>query len=354
MAQRPTDIIIAGIGQSNLVRWTVNNRPPRPAPNTFIWEPGSGWATPTGDALITFLNEIARATGRVVRYYPGAVNGVSLLGAGGWVNTAPGQPFDLFCGMVTAARLEPQVYLYLGSEDDSLAAHTRFDGMVLGFRALDDNLNARLGTVSVPFILGVTGLVNKSGNSPVFVKHAELSLFGTGNFKAGPCYYDIPRRDGVHMQFDDPGGAGFDLNRVARRYAQCVLHELGYAKDSGAGPALASARKQGNKILMFATHASGGRFLVPKYDFRYLTGFEVFNSRTGAQITVRRSYLCGPNLIMIEIDPTQDPGLNCFVRYQELDSSDPTNPVYDDLSPGGDNWGRLLQPTWPSITPLTD
>jgi hypothetical protein len=57
---------------------------------------------------------------------------------------------------------------------------------------------------------------------------------------------------------------------------------------------------------------------------------------------------------MIEIDPTQDPGLNCFVRYQELDSSDPTNPVYDDLSPGGDNWGRLLQPTWPSITPLTD
>ena len=50
-------------GQLNLVRWTVSNRLPRAAPNTFIWEPGNGWVTPTGDALITFLNEIGRATG---------------------------------------------------------------------------------------------------------------------------------------------------------------------------------------------------------------------------------------------------------------------------------------------------
>lgn len=76
------------IGQSNMEHmWSQSSSPPTPDPDTMMYLPGTGWTTPTGNGVITFLNTLRQLYGSHQAVLACAVSGTAMTLTGSLLNS---------------------------------------------------------------------------------------------------------------------------------------------------------------------------------------------------------------------------------------------------------------------------
>lgn len=341
-----TDLVIAFAGsQSNGAHlWQLTDVPPTPLGGTYMWT-GSSWGAVTGDGAIELCNRLKTSTGRDVRLLPCAVGGVPLSSQSGaaqyWLDISGGQPYADFLAMCSAASVVPNINIMVGMEGDCNG--TNYSTGVADLGTFYSRMLSDLGLTApqMPFVMGVTGLVPGTNPSSIYVKNSQIQ-FGntTTGVTLGPAYYDLPTSDGVHFYANKANG--LDLKCLARRLAQSAAKALGAAAYSAAGPQMNGARATGNRALVTVQH-NGGSVLVPTFNFQTVTGFTAYDPSTGAVLPTHNIYCTGRDEVMLEFSSSLG-GVLPMIRYQQLGTSDPTNPVYDDNIPVGDSYGCPLMP----------
>lgn len=346
-------VLIACLGQSNMAKMSAVSSTPPTADARTRRHTASGWSAVVGNGSIRLANLLEAEANLPIGLLDYAMSGTGLHadygGAGNWMDLTAGKPYPLFATGLTAVGGDCEFVLWHQGESDALNSISKAT-----YKADMDTLYARIRTATgrststLKFgcaILGTNSDAGTTAASTDAIRQAQLEWVRdtTGAFFAGASV-DIARTDAFHW-----AAAGYE--RMARRYTQALLAQIGVVSGGSNGPYIASVtRESGSAIVVVSVAQSTGSGLTEadgSTDGGSVTGFEVSNDDFATALTVSSTAFSG-NTVRLTLSAV--PTGTVKVRYQYGKTPTVTNAVYDNTTPQSDSIGLPLQPSFGSLT----
>lgn len=339
-------VLVALLGQSNMRNMTTVSSTP-PASSDLTRQYTSSWAVVGGNGAIRFANQLTAGAGLLVGVLPFAVGGTTVAD---W-NGDAGGIYSAFTTAVTAVGGDFEFVLWHQGESDAIAgtAKATYKAALDTFYATLRTLTGR-NTSQLKFGCALLGTISDGTATDATtdaVRQAQLEWVAatTGAFHAGSSV-DMVRTDAYHWT------APY-YERMARRYAQAVLHQLGLVAFGAGGPAVASALRYAGSpdVYLTVTHDGGAALeeLDGSTDGGSLSGFQASDDDFATTLTVSSTAFSAGE-VRLTLSAVPAGGATVKVRYQYGETPSITNPVYDDTSPQSDTVGLPLRPTAGSVT----
>lgn len=358
--------VAIGPAQSGIeLSWrAISATPPTPSAGTYLWT-GSGWGTPTGDALVIFANCLKTALGSNIYIYDGSVGGTSLLQADAipsspnnwWLYDVPGSILNNLAGSINAAGQLPSCFLMdIGQTDGGAGCLQQnfSDAAQLCYGKLMQKIGGAIwdADANIPMFINVTGRITyqnatiESTMSGVRTAQMQLPSFNKHMIVAN-SYVDVPvNADQVHPTI---GGA----MSCARRTAQTIANHYNPASypASGVGPQIVSGTIHNATITLNVV--GNQTVLSPAVNPTISpTGFEVSNNGFSSNLAISDIFITDHNTITIEL--ASGAGGSVQVRYQYGAAPDVSNCLYGGNTPFGDVVPLPVLPTIGFITLTSD
>lgn len=342
-------------GQSNMENMlSQSGAPPAADPYTTLFIPdqatvsaagqtgrtaGVWFAPPVGDGMISFLNRVRGITGIPCGAVLIAPGGTALMpesaGPQGqfWLNATGSQanyPTEDVLGYALAS-MRAATGQWIGIQAYEGAANTLcdFDGILWEGNEGDipTTTSARLqagmttlyGMIAaatlrtpaqLPFFIATIGKFGGGGPGVDYIRSAQMDwTAATPGAVLGPATYDIPVVDSAHVHHNPAGS-----RRVALRFADAVLHWLGFETYSAAGPFIDSSAWDGNATVTVTINLDGHAGLVADNSSTSLTGFEASIDEFVTLLAISSAHLVsGQVSIVLAGVPTSTPNIRYVV-----------------------------------------
>lgn len=337
--RRGVGILVACLGQSNMVGMFGNADSPAAAHPATAMHTASGWASVAhSNGARSLANGIRAGTSMPVGLLNYAVGGTTI---SQWTNTG-GSQWTAFIAGLTAVGGDCEIVLWHQGETDAINGTSKATYKA-GLTTLYSNLRTATGrnTSELPFgcaLVGNIDHVSATDASMQAIRQGQQEWISetTGVFFAGSSVDCVTNGDGLHWTAPYYG-------RMGLRYAQAVLHRYGLESYGAEGPRIRSATISGDTVTVTVVHDGGSALkeLDGSTDGGSVTGFQVSNDNFATTLTISSTAFSG-NTIVLTLSTT--PTGNVKLRYQYGETPVVTNPVYDNTSPAGDTLGLPLQP----------
>lgn len=339
-------VLVAMIGQSNMLRMTSVSSSP-PASSDLTRQYTSSWAVVAGNGAIRFANTLQATLGLPVGVLPFAESGTDIAG---W---ASGSTYNNFATGLTAVGGDCEFVLWHQGEADIQAA-TAGSTYKTALGTLYARVRTSTGrsTTTLKFGSAIVGRLDTGGGEPADAQATAIRTAQrdwcdetTGAFHAGSSV-DMALADTVHW-------AAAAYERMGRRYAQAILHQLGLVSHGSRGPRIVSARRDtGSAVMRLTIFHLGGTALEEAdgtTDGGSLTGLQFSDDDFATTLTISSTAFSGGQVhVTLSAAPADEDVVK--VRYQYGEEPTVTNAIYDDTTPGSDTLGLPVQPTTDPIT----
>jgi hypothetical protein len=342
-------ILVAMLGQSNMRNMFDTSSSP-PTMNGLTRRYNGSWGNVVGNGAILFSDLVQLQVNCPVGLLDYAVNGSGLVyndGSGTWDSATAGQPYPLFVIGLTAVGGDCEFVLWHQGEADAKGATSK-----AVYKAALDTLYGQIRTATgrstseLTFGCPILGpfLTSPSTDDSVSVirdAHVEWGRGTIGGFCSGSCV-DMTLIDNVHWD-----AASYE--RIARRYANAVLHELGITDFGSRGPVVQSSFRTSNMIFIRIQRDGGTELgLLHGGD---MSAIEASITDFALNLITNSVNFDGTDIV-ITLNSTPPSSAVVKIRYQYGQQPPVSNPLYDDYRPQGDSLGLPLQPIYEAVAPL--
>jgi hypothetical protein len=341
-------IIVALIGQSNMELMNTRvSSPPASDDLSRQYTTAGGWAVVAGNGCIRFCNQLQDGVSLPVAVLP---YGRSSTTVAQWIDTSH-IAWTNFTTALTAVGGDCEFVLWHQGESDAIPGTTKAN-YKSRLTTLYSNIRTATGrsTTTLKFGCALLGTITDATATDATtdaIRQGQLEWIDetTGAFFAGSSV-DMVLLDDYHWT------APY-YERMGRRYAQAILHQLGLVGYGSGGPRVLRAnRTLGEADVILTINHDGGASLEEldgSTDGGSVTGFQVSDDDFSTTLTISSTAFDG-NTVVLTLSATPDDLDVLKVRYQYGETPSITNPVYDNLTVQGDTLGFPLRPTTGSIT----
>jgi hypothetical protein len=315
-------------GQSNLLFHISNTgSAPTASAGTLVWDPGtSGWITPVGNGIITFLNSMAAASGRICRAVYGGQSGVNIAdlqkGAGSGY-------YETLSSRITASGANPAFIIWHQGEGDGNTASPSISTYRTALDTFHGNITADHGKTRSSCRLICSSLATVT--DPAFSQPnsswqtIQDALSGINSSYANMHYSHSNLDATLTVPASDVHWTGPSYGRSGARYARTVQVLMGLASTRPNWTATAAERVTTTTTRITVTHSMGTDFTPTSG----ITGFEVSNDNGASWVSSTGARESATTLILTHSDLGT---VERKIRYQFGKTPNVTAPVIDNGS----------------------